>query len=468
MPRRPAVFGTVAAALLVPLATISSAQADVINGCDVHDDNTSPACLAFNTDGYPWLDPEVEFTWPSGPFHYGQTVTVTATGADLLRPVTVPITRYTDDGDNEVQVASLTVGPGSLAASTTFVLDGVGDLDYSVWVDDYDAVGLYVSDDFSAFVPAVASSLTSDLPPGRVVKVGAKATPATGTVTGGPRPVHLQVRAKDGAWVTVAETTSAANGGYTLAVPTFWVGNHTYRAHAPAHGSSAAVDGTRTSSLKVTRTYKPTGTKAHNFLFGRGPRWNACTPIRYGFNTSRMPKWARSEVRYALREVSAATGLRFADTGSTTTHVPWARKETDFPETLDLVFAFSTPKQVPGLTGSTIGLGGAAYSGSVAFEGGVTLDVAQKASRKVWREVVLHEIGHVIGLGHVGDKRQVMASGAIGKTRYQKGDLVGLAALGAGAGACTGDPDLWGRASTRTAPDHRRSTTAEVRRVVLP
>jgi hypothetical protein len=44
-----------------------------------------------------------------------------------------------------------------------------------------------------------------------------------------------------------------------------------------------------------------------------------------------------------------------------------------------------------------------------------------------------------MGLGHVGDNRQVMFPTATGTlSLYSKGDLTGLDRLGAGAGACTG------------------------------
>ena len=464
MSRLRAAFGTVAAAVLVPLATVSSASAGTINGCDVHADNTSSACMVFNTDRWPWLNPEVELTWPSGPFRVGDSVTVTATGSDLLRPVSIQIERTTDDAE-DVAVGSLTVGPGALSASASLVLDTPGLVDYAAFADDGDA-GLWVSDGFEALVEALPSSLTSDLPSSRTVKVNSKADSVTGTVSGGARPVTLQVRARDGSWVSVASTTSSANGSYAVNVPTYWVGKHTFRAYAPPFGTFGAAEGTKSGDVTVKRTYKPKGSNAHLLMFGHTARYNACTPIRYAVNTSQMPRWAKGEIRFALREVSSATGLRFAAAG-TTNHVPFARKENAYPTNIDLVFAFSDPKTVPGLIGSTMGLGGASSSGNVIFDGRVTLDVTQKASHDVWREIVLHEVGHAMGLGHVGDRRQVMRSGARGITRYQKGDLVGLAALGAGAGACTGVPDAYYRSTARAVHDLLPASD-RTRRLALP
>lgn len=463
MPVRPVLGLASALSVLVLSGLPIAAYAVPINGCDLDLDGGSPACLAFDSDGDGWVDPDIEILWPSAQgIQAGATMTVSAQGVDLIRPATVDIVR---DGGG-APVASFTVGPGALTASVTVPTGAAGPAEFSARAEDEDA-WLYVYDYFEPIVTALSSSLTSDLPPGRVVKSGSKAQLATGRVSGGARPVHLEVRARDGSWVTVAETTSGADGTYALGVPNVWVGKHSYRVQAPAHGSFGAAVGSQTGSVTVKRTYRPRGSKAHTFLFGRGSRWNACAPIRYALNPSRMPSWGKSEVRYALREATAATGLRFVF-GGRTSYVPFNRSRSsmlDHPANLDLVIAWSTPRTVPGLAGGTIGLGGAQTSGRTLFNGGVVLDATASHSRKVWRETMLHEVGHALGLGHVADRQQVMVSGASGRNlRYNNGDLTGLAALGAGAGACTGEPDVFLRGVTGV----RRPADATVRQVVMP
>lgn len=466
----PVVLATALAALLVPLGTMSSASAV---GLDCLDEwEITDACRVFDTDGDGWIDPDAEVTMPvTGVVPAGSTVPVTITGIDLLQPAAVGIHNlgpgvFRTDPSN--LVATATIAPGALTTTVNVPVGTTpGKREIAVYLDTYDIDGLYVQESFDIVVAALPSSMTSDLPPGRIVKPNAKTQAATGTVSGGARPVHLQIRAKDGSWVTVAETTSAADGTFTLAVPTFWVGNHTYRTYAPEHDTLGAAETSKTSTLKVTRPYKPKGSNAHSLMFGKA-RWNACAPIRYSVNTSKMPKWANKEIRFALREASAATGLRFTRVAGTD-HVPFARKEKPFPAHADLVVAFSNPQTVPGLRGNTIGLGGGSYSGSAVTQGGVVFDVSQKANKKAWRQIVLHEFGHALGLNHVGDRKQVMFPVSNGNALlYAKGDLSGLSAVGAGAGPCTSTETDSYRRSARAPHSPADHTDKPSRWVVLP
>ena len=47
--------------------------------------------------------------------------------------------------------------------------------------------------------------------------------------------------------------------------------------------------------------------------------------------------------------------------------------------------------------------------------------------------MITHELGHVLGLAHVDDPRQLMFAENLGTTTLADGDRRGLAALGAGA-----------------------------------
>jgi predicted Zn-dependent protease len=43
--------------------------------------------------------------------------------------------------------------------------------------------------------------------------------------------------------------------------------------------------------------------------------------------------------------------------------------------------------------------------------------------------ILMHEIGHVLGLDHVNDQRQLMNAGYVGQETLGKGDIAGLQAL---------------------------------------
>ncbi|WP_269320367.1 matrixin family metalloprotease [Nocardioides sp. URHA0032] len=51
----------------------------------------------------------------------------------------------------------------------------------------------------------------------------------------------------------------------------------------------------------------------------------------------------------------------------------------------------------------------------------------------VEQAVVMHELGHVLGLGHVEDPAQLMYSSNAGQLTYGAGDLNELAKLGSGS-----------------------------------
>ena len=52
------------------------------------------------------------------------------------------------------------------------------------------------------------------------------------------------------------------------------------------------------------------------------------------------------------------------------------------------------------------------------------------------RAIVMHELGHVVGLAHVDDPRELMYADNVGQKAFGPGDLTGLAALG--RGRCAG------------------------------
>ncbi len=271
----------------------------------------------------------------------------------------------------------------------------------------------------------------------------------TGTVTGtSPREIDLQIKGSNGTWVPMAATTSAADGTFTVRAPTWWVASQVLRVDAPATGTDPEATSVSTAALTITRTYTPRHGTAHTWLLGTKYRWNPCTVHNYRVTAHRLPADGLKLIRWALGQVSQATGLRFHYAGKTP-YVPFKNSLTNYPNNTDFVFGWATPAQVPNLAGAVAGYGDSVgnFAGASKWmsDGQVAFDLTTKfpaASRRGLREnLALHELGHAIGLGHVTDKRQIMYPAVRDLTpRYGGGDLRGLAALGASGGCLTLPP----------------------------
>lgn len=312
----------VAATAAAPAAGVVAPVAAASEECDPYVDPWNPACAAFDTDGDGWLEPRVRFTWPAETSTTpGATLLATATGDDLFRPVTVtftrPVTRDDPWGDS-IAFATVTLAPGALSAQVGMPVGGPGTEHFAA--EGRDPSGRFLGDgSYEVDVDRFTSALAADLPGPRTVTAGAASQRVTGTISGGERVVVVQVRARDGEWVDVATGRSSGSGAFSVPVPTYWVGSHAFRVHAPATTLLTEAS-SGPGSLKVRRGYRPTGSTQHSLLGGNA-RWNACTPIRYAVNPARMRKGGKADLRHALREVSAATGLRFTSAG-TTSHLP--------------------------------------------------------------------------------------------------------------------------------------------------
>jgi hypothetical protein len=191
-----------------------------------------------------------------------------------------------------------------------------------------------------------------------------------------------------------------------------------------------------------------------------GPaRWNPCAPIHYVVNPTNMPTDAMATLAQALADVTAATGITFANDGATT-EGPDAHRAALQPSRYGnrwapvLVAWENKPNQsnVPFPDGGVgVGYWMAAFDAVNPAPSMVTGQIVIMTASGVapgfdgfhsYGTVLLHEWGHVLGLGHPADPNQVMSLDLANLSvapGYQAGDLAGLARLGSVAG-CLGTP----------------------------
>jgi hypothetical protein len=173
--------------------------------------------------------------------------------------------------------------------------------------------------------------------------------------------------------------------------------------------------------------------------------FDPCRPIHYVVNPAGAPADGSALIADAIARVHTATGLQFVFDG-TTTETPDKERASYQPGRYGRVWApvlvaWSDETTYPELAGYIAGLGGAeavdAGNGRLVYvTGQVVLDdqqlsVVATRDRGVVRAILLHELGHLVGLDHTSDRGQLMFSESDFSVRdYGDGDLRGLDLLG--------------------------------------
>lgn len=183
---------------------------------------------------------------------------------------------------------------------------------------------------------------------------------------------------------------------------------------------------------------------------GKPVTYSPCRRLEVVVNTAGAPPGAMSVVTDAVAEISRATGLSLTVVGETDERYREQRRSYQPDRYGDrwvpILIAWAGPRRVAEFDGAAIGFGGSlaidpAIGDPAYVTGAVVLDkeyFAVPGNDGYLRQVVLHELGHVVGLDHVSDDSQIMWQGAVHGAPLGSGDLAGLAR--AGRGPCT--PDL--------------------------
>jgi hypothetical protein len=171
--------------------------------------------------------------------------------------------------------------------------------------------------------------------------------------------------------------------------------------------------------------------------------------VHYVVHPDGEPAGGQAAITAAIARVSQVTGLQFVNDGGTDEASTLDRKifqpERYGDRWAPVLIAWESDVQNPALAGDIVGEGG---STAVSLGGGpqvlvtgtLSLDAGQfpgilhrRNGPAIARAIILHELGHLVGLGHVQDDKQLMYPKTHGNVLdYATGDLTGLAAVGSG------------------------------------
>jgi hypothetical protein len=276
---------------------------------------------------------------------------------------------------------------------------------------------------------------------------------------GAPDPHHVgspRRRGRMRRWLTTLAVVGAL-AGLVLGARALGLNPLTGFGITAGREANAPAPGIEEASSPLGSPPPVDGRPSDNFSFaatqadGASPvTWSPCRPIHYVVRVLHQPPGGDRAVDRAFGAVSAATGLTFVDDGPTDEGPsdPRAPYQPDRygDRWAPVLVAWATPDEVPDFGVDIAGEAGATRlttpDGDIAYVSGVVfldpakyIQSAAQSSPAVADAVILHELGHLVGLAHVNDPNQVMwpRGNATGLTAFQPGDRAGLSALGRGA-----------------------------------
>jgi hypothetical protein len=223
----------------------------------------------------------------------------------------------------------------------------------------------------------------------------------------------------------------------------------------PIDAPSATPSPSETPTPSPSR--RPPVDGAFRFLerVGGGPvRWDPCQTITYAVNTGGAAPPVIPDLREALRRVTDATGVAFRPVGRTgesffrtyerMRYGEVGRKEliviwVDHERYVSILRRVGDRRSSIAFAKTMAGISGNQdqYFGGIIVVDEDATSTRGFGYRYAHGSVLLHELGHIMGLDHVKDPDQLMYSGRhpnFGLRDYGDGDLEGLRRLGRDAG----------------------------------
>ncbi len=184
---------------------------------------------------------------------------------------------------------------------------------------------------------------------------------------------------------------------------------------------------------------------------GQPVRWDPCRPVEFVIAPDGWPVGTRTDLELSMDRLAAASGLELSIVGETDerpsgTRLPY-QPERYGERWAPVLVAWSRPGESGlGLRDVDRGLAAPVAVGADGDRSLVSGQVVFNAERDdlepgaadratSWRSTMLHELAHLLGLGHVQDEDELMSTfPGEGPVELGPGDRRGLAAVGAELG----------------------------------
>ena len=217
----------------------------------------------------------------------------------------------------------------------------------------------------------------------------------------------------------------------------------------------SATDSSSPSASPAARAKVDGAFKFLERVGGAPVRWNPCETISYAVNTDGATSSIKPDLHEALARVTRATQIEFVSVGTTEETFLRAYQRmryrgvirkaeliiiwVDHGDYQEILRRLHDPRPSIAFAKTMAGL----YADQDQYFGGIIVMDAEATSQRGFGHsyahgsVLLHELGHIMGLDHVKDPDQLMYSGRhpnYGLQDFGAGDLEGLRRIGMDAG----------------------------------
>ncbi|MGY2873663.1 hypothetical protein ACVW00_000853 [Marmoricola sp. URHA0025 HA25] len=181
---------------------------------------------------------------------------------------------------------------------------------------------------------------------------------------------------------------------------------------------------------------------------GHPVTYSSCRPVQVAVYPAGGPPNAEALVREAVALLRGATGLDIVVTGVFGGYAPnWNFEAGPVHPDDPISVSWQDGNAIAQITDHVAGVGGSRVvvtgrngsehlvAGTIALSRGYFAYLARSGDHGKEMAVILHEFGHVFGLGHVGSRHELMYKDVTDLTTFGPGDLEGLRLVG--HGPCT-------------------------------